>query len=195
MRRPWAASGAMPSTKKHYITGGVGAAHQGEAFAGDYELPNNGYCESCAGCGLTFWADRMHRLHAHAHYCDVQERVLYNNLLGAVAQGGTNFYYQNPLVSRLPRYPWHGCPCCVGNIPRALIAIKDLMYSLNAKRDTLYVNHFVDSEGRIAAVGGADLRIRQETRYPWGRRDPCHDESCDRDDFHACTSHPQSHGE
>ena len=123
--------------KKPYITGGVGAAHQGEAFAGDYEVPNNGYCESCAGCGLTFWANGMHRLHAHAHYCDVQERVLYNNLLGAVAQGGTNFYYQNPLVSRLPRYPWHGCPCCVGNIPRALIAIKDLMYSINAKRDTL----------------------------------------------------------
>ncbi|MCY2991354.1 MAG: glycoside hydrolase family 127 protein [Planctomycetota bacterium] len=153
--------------KKHYLTGGVGAAHHGEAFADDYELPNSGYCESCAGCGLSFWAERMHRLHANAHFCDVQERVLYNNVLGAVERSGTNFFYQNPLVSRLARYPWHGCPCCVGNIPRTLIAIKDLMYSINAKRDTLYVNHFVDSDSEIADVGGAALRIRQETRYPW----------------------------
>jgi hypothetical protein len=153
--------------RKHYLTGGVGASHQGEAFAGDFELPNNAYCESCAGCGLSFWAEQMHRLHADAHYVDVQERVLYNNVLGSVALGGVNFYYQNPLVSNQARYPWHGCPCCVGNIPRTLIAIKDLMYSLSGTRDTLYVNHFVDSEGTIAGIAGATLLIRQETRYPW----------------------------
>jgi len=153
--------------RKHYLTGGVGASHQGEAFAGDFELPNNAYCESCAGCGLSFWAEQMHRLHADAHYVDVQERALFNNVLGSVELSGTNFYYQNPLVSNQARYPWHGCPCCVGNIPRTLIAIKDLMYSVNSQRDALYVNHFVDSEGTIPAVGGATLRIRQETRYPW----------------------------
>ncbi|MEI7729372.1 MAG: beta-L-arabinofuranosidase domain-containing protein [Verrucomicrobiota bacterium] len=154
--------------KKHYLTGGVGASHQGEAFAGDYELPNNGYCEACAGCGLSFWAEQMHRLHASAPACDVQERVLYNNVLGSVAQGGETFYYQNPLSSRLARYPWHGCPCCVGNIPRTLIAIKDLMYSVNAGRTVLYVNHYVDSDGEIPAVGkAASLRLRQATRYPW----------------------------
>ena len=153
--------------KKHYLTGGVGASHEGEAFGGDYELPNNAYCESCAGCGLSFWTEQMHRLHADASYVDVQERALYNNVLGAVELSGETFYYQNPLVAKQARYPWHGCPCCVGNIPRALIAIKDLMYSLSAARDALYVNHFVDSEGEIARVGGAALRIRQETRYPW----------------------------
>ena len=153
--------------KKHYLTGGVGASHQGEAFAGDYELPNNGYCESCAGCGLSFWAEQMHRLHTDAHYADVQERVLYNNVLGSVEQTGTNFYYQNPLSSKQARYSWHGCPCCVGNIPRTLIAIKDLMYSVSGKRDVLFVNHYVDSEGEIPGVGGAALRVRQETRYPW----------------------------
>ena len=153
--------------RKHYLTGGVGASHNGEAFGGDFELPNNAYCESCAGCGLSFWAEQMHRLHTDAHYVDVQERALFNNVLGSVALSGTNFYYQNPLISNQARYPWHGCPCCVGNIPRTLIAIKDLMYSLNSKRDTLYVNHFVDSEGTIAGIAGKALRIRQETRYPW----------------------------
>lgn len=156
--------------RKHYLTGGVGASHHGEAFAGDYELPNDGYCESCAGCGLSFWADRMHRLHADGHYRDVQERVLYNNLLGAVELSGTNFYYQNPLDEKRSRYPWHGCPCCVGNIPRALFAIKDLMYSVNAARTELYLSHYVDSEATLPDVGGAPLRIRQATRYPWDGR-------------------------
>ncbi len=153
--------------RKHYLTGGVGASHRGEAFSADFDLRNDGYCESCAGCGLSFWSDRMHRLHQDGHYRDVQERVLYNNLLGAVELTGVNFFYQNPLTSDRPRYAWHGCPCCVGNIPRALIAIKDLMYSTNASRDTLYVSHFVDSEGSIADLPGGTLGIRQQTEYPW----------------------------
>lgn len=153
--------------KKHYLTGGVGASHSGEAFGGDYELPNNGYCESCAGCGLSFWAEQMHCRHADGHYVDVQERVLYNNVLGAVEQGGKNFFYQNPLTSNVARYPWHSCPCCVGNIPRTLIAIKDLMYSTDAGGKTLYINHFVESRGSLAAIGGTALQIQQETRYPW----------------------------
>jgi len=153
--------------RKLYVTGGVGASHRGEAFDVDYELRNNGYCESCAGCGLSFWADRMHRIHKSGRYIDVHERVLYNNILGAIELSGENFYYQNPLVGNGARYPWHGCPCCVGNIPRALIAIKDLMYSLNRQKDTLYVNHFVASEGVIDDVAGTSLRIKQVTDYPW----------------------------
>ncbi len=153
--------------KKHYLTGGVGASHGGEAFAGDYHLPNNGYCESCASCGLSFWALQMHRRLPQAHFMDVQERVLYNNLLGSVELTGANFYYQNPLTSSQARYPWHGCPCCVGNIPRALLAIKDMMYSVDSKRSTLMVNHYVDSEGDVAALGEKPLRMKQETGYPW----------------------------
>ena len=113
--------------KKYYLTGGVGASHQGEAFAGDFELPNDGYCESCASCGLSFWSDRMHRLDQDAAYRDVQERVLYNNLLGCDRTRRRQLFLSKP--ARTPsqaRYPWHGCPCCVGNIPRTLFAIKDL---------------------------------------------------------------------
>ncbi|MFO0926886.1 MAG: glycoside hydrolase family 127 protein [Gemmataceae bacterium] len=152
---------------KYYLTGGVGATAEGEAFGPNDLLPNNGYLEACAGCGLSFWADRMHRLHGRGHYADVQERVLYNNVLGSVGQSGTVFYYQNPLTGRTTRYPWHGCPCCVGNISRALLAIKDLMYSVSAGRDTLFVNQFVDSDGEVANVAGTGVRLRQETRYPW----------------------------
>ena len=154
--------------RRMYVTGGVGSTGHGEAFGEDYQLPNeSAYCESCAGCGLSFWADRMNRMHHHGAYVDVQERVLYNNILGAVELSGENFFYQNPLASARGRDSWHVCPCCVGNIPRALIAIKDLMYSVNQTRDTLYVNHFVASSGTIDDVGGTKLGIRQETEYPW----------------------------
>ncbi len=154
--------------RRMYLTGGVGSTHQGEAFGEDFDLPNEmAYCESCAGCGLSFWADRMNRMHAAGAPVDVQERVLYNNILGAVELTGKNFFYQNPLASGQGRYPWHGCPCCVGNIPRALIAIKDLMYALNPQRDTLYVNHYLASSGTIDNVGGQSLRLEQKTEYPW----------------------------
>jgi uncharacterized protein len=151
--------------KKHYLTGGVGA--KGETFAGNFELPNNGYCESCASCGLSFWADRMHRLHKDGHYRDVQERALYNNILGSVDLAGRKFFYQNPLASDKPRHSWHRCPCCVGNIPRALLGIKDLIYSVDSSRTELYLSHYVDCEAAVQDVGGTNLRIRQETRYPW----------------------------
>jgi DUF1680 family protein len=156
--------------RKGYLTGGVGASAKGEAFAGDYELPNNGYCESCAACGMSFWADRMHSLHADAHYRDVQERLLYNAVLGSVELTGINFYYQNPLESDKARYPWHSCPCCVGNIPRTIFGLKDAMYSTDKARREVFISHFADSEATLPEVAGAPLRIRQETDYPWQGR-------------------------
>ena len=154
--------------RRMYVTGGVGSTGHGEAFGEDYQLPNeSAYCESCAGCGLSFWADRMNRMDADAAPVDVQERVLYNNVLGAVELSGENFFYQNPLASGNRRYPWHGCPCCVGNIPRSLIAIKDLMYRLDPSSNALYINHFVASCGTIENVAGTSLQIEQKTGYPW----------------------------
>ena len=155
--------------RKHYLTGGVGASHQGEAFSGDFDLRNDGYCESCAGCGMTFWADRMFRMHHDAQHIDVQERTLYNNILAHIELSGENFFYQNPLASRTSRYSWHACPCCVGNIPRALLGIKDLIYAVNTNRDVLYLNHFVASEGVIEAIAGTSLRISRTDRLSMAR--------------------------
>ena len=153
--------------RKGYITGGVGASWRGEAFAGDFSLANNGYCESCASCGMSFWATEQHRRHATTWSVDVQERLMYNNLLGAIAENGRNFYYQNPLDSDKSRYPWHVCPCCVGNIPRTLLAIKNLAYTLAADGRTLYADHFLTMEGSLGKVAGTSLSISQRTEYPW----------------------------
>ena len=48
-----------------------------------------------------------------------------------------------------------------------IVAIKDLIYSVNPSRTELFLSHFVDSEATLPDIGGAALRIRQETRYPW----------------------------
>ena len=49
--------------KKMYITGGIGAKHEGEAFGENYELPNlTAYNETCAAIGEVYWNHRLHNL-------------------------------------------------------------------------------------------------------------------------------------
>ena len=83
-----------------YITGGLGARPEGEAFGDPYELPNaTAYCETCAAIGNAFWNHRLFLLHGDAKYIDVFERTLYNALLAGVALDGMSFFYGNPLES------------------------------------------------------------------------------------------------
>ncbi len=156
--------------RKEYLTGGVGAAWDGEAFAGDYELPNNAYCESCASCGMSFWTVEQHRRHGGTWPVDVQERLIYNNLLGSISEDGRSFYYQNPLDGDGVRYPWHSCPCCIGNIPRTLLALKNLAFSRSADGRTLYVDHYVSLTASLGSVAGAAVSVRETTDYPWTGR-------------------------
>ena len=51
-------------TKKLYITGGIGATHNGEAFGPNYYLPNmSAYCETCAAIGNVYVNHRLFLLH------------------------------------------------------------------------------------------------------------------------------------
>src|SRR5699024_10581252 len=48
---------------QYAITGGIGAASDGERFTFAYDLPNERtYNESCASVALVQWADRMLKL-------------------------------------------------------------------------------------------------------------------------------------
>ena len=67
--------------RRMYITGGVGATAEGEAFGADYALPNDGYLETCAAIGSAFFSRDMNLLLADARYADELERVLYNGAL------------------------------------------------------------------------------------------------------------------
>ena len=67
--------------KKLYITGGIGADTEAEAFGSSIQPPNRtAYCETCAAIGNVFWNHRLFLLHPDALYIDVLERTLYNAL-------------------------------------------------------------------------------------------------------------------
>jgi len=67
--------------RQMYVTGGVGARSQGEAFGDAYELPNaQAYGESCAAIGNFMWNWRMLAASGEARFSDVMERALYNGI-------------------------------------------------------------------------------------------------------------------
>lgn len=151
--------------RKYYVTGGVGSGETSEGFGPDYSLRQNAYCESCSSCGLIFFQWKMNLAYGDARYADLYEETIFNALLGALDLEGRNFYYQNPLDSGSPRYPWHACPCCVGNIPRTLLMLPTWMYARSA--DGIYVNLFVGSTVTVENVAGTDVEMVQRTDYPW----------------------------
>ena len=151
--------------RKYYVTGGVGSGETSEGFGPDYSLRQNGYCESCSSCGEIFFQWKMNRAYRDARYADVYEETLYNALLGSIDLAGRNFYYDNPLDANVPRYPWHTCPCCVGNIPRTLLMLPTWMYARGP--DSLCVNLFVGSTVTVGGVAGTDVEVTQKTEYPW----------------------------
>ncbi len=151
--------------KKYYVTGGVGSGETSEGFGPNYSLRNNAYCESCSSCGEIFFQHKLNMTYHDARYADLYEETLYNALLGSIDLEGKNFYYQNPLDTRRPRYNWHGCPCCVGNIPRTLLMLPTWTYVKSA--EGIYVNLFIGSTVTIEGVAGTDVQMVQETKYPW----------------------------
>ena len=151
--------------RKYYVTGGVGSGETSEGFGPDYSLRHNAYCESCSSCGEIFFQHKLNLTYHDAMFADLYEETLYNALLGSIDLEGRNFYYQNPLDSRGPRYDWHVCPCCVGNIPRTLLMLPTWTYARSA--DSVYVNLFVGSTVTVEDVAGTDVQMIQKTDYPW----------------------------
>jgi uncharacterized protein len=155
-------------TKKIYITGGIGARHDGEAFGNNYELPNlSAYNETCAAVANDFWNERLFLLHGDAKYMDVFERTLYNGLLSGVSLSGTKFFYPNPLESTgdYERSPWFGCACCPGNITRFLPSLPGDFYA--QQNDRIFVNLFAAGTADIKLADGRAVKLTQATTYPW----------------------------
>ncbi|HQL72629.1 MAG: Non-reducing end beta-L-arabinofuranosidase [Planctomycetes bacterium ADurb.Bin126] len=151
--------------RKYYVTGGAGSGETSEGFGKDFSLPHHAYCESCAGCGELLFQHRMNLLYREAKYADLYEETLYNAILGGIDLEGQNFTYTNPLDSSHGRYKWHVCPCCVGNLPRTLLQLPAWTYARAS--DGLYVNLFIGSEATIDRVAGTNVKVTQETDYPW----------------------------
>ena len=154
-------------SKKLYITGGIGATSNGEAFGANYELPNmSAYAETCAAIGNVYVNYRLFLLHGESKYYDVLERTLYNGLISGVSLDGGKFFYPNPLESmgQHQRQPWFGCACCPSNICRFIPSLPGYVYAV--KDRNLYVNLFLANSATMK-VGGKEVKLSQETQYPW----------------------------
>lgn len=152
--------------RRLYITGGAGATAQGEAFAPDYVLPNDGYLETCAAIGGAFFDHDANLLFVDARYADELERVVYNSAPAGVSLAGNTYSYVNPLQFERghSRWAWHGCPCCPPMFVKIMGALPGYVYAQDDRN--LYVNLFVGSRAEVRLLG-RNVALRQTTRYPW----------------------------
>lgn len=173
-------------SKKLYITGGIGATSNGEAFGQNYELPNmSAYCETCAAIGNAYVNYRLFLLHGESKYFDVLERTLYNGLISGVSLDGGGFFYPNPLEStgQHQRKAWFGCACCPSNISRFMPSLPGYVYAVDdgaygtyksygsygtyrTYTPSIYVNLYMANTAELD-VNGKKVVLTQETNYPW----------------------------
>jgi len=161
-------------TKKLYLTGGVGARHEGESFGENYELPNlTAYAETCAAIGSVIWNHRLSQITGDSEYYDVLERTLYNGTISGISLDGTKFFYPNCLEAdkefafnqgHKTRAEWFDCSCCPSNLIRFIPTIPGLIYE---QRDHEIVVNLYASNTANLDIQGSPVTVTQETLYPW----------------------------
>lgn len=166
------------STRRMYVTGGVGSSSIGEAFTFDYDLPNDlAYAETCASIALCFFMRAMLQLEPDGRYADVMERALYNTCLAGMSLDGRNFFYVNPLEVDpeashkdkrkehvLPVRPqWFGCACCPPNLARLTTSLAKYMFTLG--ENEIYMNLYAQAEADLK-LGDKHVTLKCGTDYP-----------------------------
>jgi DUF1680 family protein len=154
-----------------YVTGGVGARSEGEAFGDSYELPNfTAYGESCAAIGNMMWNWRMLSATGDAKFADVIERALYNGINSGMSLDGTMYCYRNPLGfdptgGDQIRNPWYDTTCCPPNLERTFASLPGYFYSTS--KDGLYLHLYDNSQLDWHLDDGTGLKVVQKTNFPW----------------------------
>lgn len=167
--------------RRTYVTGGMGAHHEGESFGQDFELPpDRAYSETCAGIGSVMVDHRMLLATGDVRYADAIERALYNVLATSPAEDGRGFYYTNTLHQRVPgtvpdpdevsprassslRAPWFAVSCCPNNVTRTIASLG--AYVATSDDDGVQLHQYAGATVR-ASVAGGDVVLRVATAYP-----------------------------
>jgi len=177
---------------KVYVTGSTGALYDGaspdgskshsaiqlvhQAYGREYQLPNvTAYNESCATVGFALWNWRMLEVTAQARFADMLELTLYNGVLSTISLDGKEYFYTNPLrvVEDLPfelrwsrqREKYLSCFCCPPNTVRTIAEVISYAYSISD--EGLWINLYGSNVLDTNLSGGAALKLRQQTNYPW----------------------------
>ena len=146
-----------------YITGGVGATGADEAYGPNYDLPNDGYCETCAQVAMGFFSQHLAQAFGQAEYADIVEKYIYDGVLGCIGADGDSFYYQQPLTDKnRPRWDWiEHTPCCPPMFLKFYGEMPAYIYAYDGSE--VYINQFISS---TMDVDG--MTVAQESGMPWG---------------------------
>jgi hypothetical protein len=170
---------------KLYITGGLGARFDGEAFGDPYELPTDQcYCETCAAIASLMWNWRMLLASGESRYADQMEKALYNNILAGPALDGQHYFYINPLMLREAKYlrlstdlppsevfipdqrpEWHDCACCPPNVMRLFSSFSHYLATQDEKG--IQIHHFASADIECDLTQGPRIKLNIITGYPW----------------------------
>lgn len=156
------------TSRRMYISGGLGARHEGESFGNDFELPNErAYTETCAAIGSMMWNYRMLSATGNARYADLMEWTLFNGLLPGWSLDGKRYFYVNPLADSggHHRQDWYECACCPPNVARTLASLGAYAYGTSGD-DSIWVHLYLDSTALIP-LGDREIALTQRTLYPW----------------------------
>jgi uncharacterized protein len=159
------------TTRRMYVSGGLGSRYEGEAFGKDFELPNErAYTETCAAIASVMWNWRMLALEGEARYADLIEHTLYNAVLPGLSLDGQHYFYQNPLADdgSHRRQPWFGCACCPPNVARLLASLPGYFYSTS--EGAVWVHLYAEGAATVELDRDRTIRLSQRTRYPWDGR-------------------------
>ncbi|RYX86103.1 glycoside hydrolase family 127 protein [bacterium] len=156
------------TSKRLYITGGLGARYEGEAFGKNYELPNErAYTETCAAIASVMWNLRLLNLQPEEHFADLLEHTLYNAVLPGLSLDGRHYYYQNPLSDdgTHRRRAWFGCACCPPNVARLLAQLPGYFYSVS--QNDVWVHLYAEGTLKTTLTNGHSVELKTTTNYPW----------------------------
>lgn len=168
--------------RRTYLTGGMGAHHEGESFGLDHELPpDRAYSETCAGVASVMVNQRLLLATGDVLHADAVERTLFNVVAASPAADGRAFFYTNTLHQRVPgsvpdaaeasprassslRAPWFEVSCCPTNVARTIASLGSYLATTDASG--LQVHQYAPAEIRTALAGGRQVAVRVETAYP-----------------------------
>lgn len=172
---------AVTVARRTYITGGMGAHHEGEAFGADFELPSDrAYSETCAGVGSVMLNYRLLLATGLPEYADMIERTLFNVVAASPAADGRAFFYTNTLHQREPgsvpaedeasprassslRAPWFEVSCCPTNVARTFASLG--AYVATATEAGLQVHQYAGGTVSATLERGV-VGVRVSTDYP-----------------------------
>jgi DUF1680 family protein len=147
-----------------------------QAYGRAYQLPQEtAHNEACANIGNMLWNFRMLQATVNAKYTDIMELTYYNSILSGMSLDGKKYLYTNPL-SQTAHFPYTlrwgdfrqgylTCFCCPPNTFRTIAEANNYAYALSG--NDVYCNLYGSNTLKTKTADGAELKIAQESDYPW----------------------------